>query len=82
MKEQELIAFFERNADVFSILGNTKNPKYKVGDIIEDIWGRTWEIIALRGKNGCGQLYEIKNRKTYIVESNIKGLKENTNGKV
>ena len=52
-------------------LGNDEKRKYKVGDIIEDKWGRKGKIIALRGCSCCGQLYEIENIEGYIVEGNI-----------
>lgn len=57
---------------LLSEMGNKKETKYKVGDIVEDKWGRKGKIIALRGCNSCGQLYEIENKEGYIVEGNIK----------
>ena len=54
-------------------LGNDEKRKYKVGDIVEDKWGRKGKIIALRGCSCCGQLYEVENIKGYIVEGNLKG---------
>lgn len=54
-------------------LGNDENRKYKVGDIVEDKWGRKGKIIALRGCSCCGQLYEVENIKGYIVEENLIG---------
>ena len=54
-------------------LGNDEERKYKVGDIVEDKWGRKGKIIALRGCSCCGQLYEVENIKGYIVEGNLKG---------
>ena len=54
-------------------LGNNKDRKYNVGDIVEDKWGRKGKIIALRGCSCCGQLYEVENIPGYIVEGNLKG---------
>jgi len=53
-------------------LGNDKERKYNIGDIIEDKWGNRGKILALRGCNCCGQLYEVENNEGYICEGNIK----------